>query len=324
MKHTVVNHPKTRKLKRLLRLPLFHILGLLEGLWQLTAEYATDGGIGRMDNDEIADWLEYDGDPQELIDAFIEAKWLDHDEAARLVVHDWIDHCPDYVKKRIRRQSPTTAGRSKPPPTADGGSQRRTTAAIGENVRPTQRNATEPNGTQPNPTEVKASVISATAESDAKPSAKEFFDRWDEWVKNYGKGRVKRSLKLTKQREKQIRARLRDDDWWVSFQSAIKLLPLSSSENHPWQPNLDWLIRNQQNVYRLLEGDFSWRTDSSAVKRLDQLKREKAAREREEKLKQEKLECTKAASGTRKAIRDTFSPPSGKPPDDEDSTLLFG
>ena len=145
MKHTAINHPKTRRLKRLLKLSQWEAIGLLECLWQLTAEYAFDGRIGRLSNAEIADWMEYDGDADELVNALVAANWLDTDEEHRLVVHQWLEHCPDYVRKRILRadngsQCPPPAdngetlsdnGRQRPPPVAD--------------VCLTEPNRTEPN-----------------------------------------------------------------------------------------------------------------------------------------------------------------------------------
>jgi hypothetical protein len=38
-----------------------------------------------------------------LISALLEAKWIDSDSTYRLIVHDWHEHCEDFVKKRLAR-----------------------------------------------------------------------------------------------------------------------------------------------------------------------------------------------------------------------------
>ena len=138
MKHSVIHHPKTKRLQRLLGVPLYVAVGLLESLWQMTAAHAQDGRIGRWSNAEIADWLEYPAEgAQALIDAFVQARFLDRtdDEEGRLLIHDWDDHCPEFVRKRIARAAFDGA--------ADNGSQRRTTADNGR-----QRRTTADNGGQ--------------------------------------------------------------------------------------------------------------------------------------------------------------------------------
>ena len=58
------------------------------------------GDIGRMDNESIAiecDWPA-DQDPDVLIDALEDTGWLDEHPEHRLVIHDWNDHAPRWVR----------------------------------------------------------------------------------------------------------------------------------------------------------------------------------------------------------------------------------
>lgn len=73
-------------------------VGLLELLWQITARDARDGGIGRYTNEEIAVGCDWHGDPDDLVAALVECRWLDEHPGVRLVIHDWADHLPNYVK----------------------------------------------------------------------------------------------------------------------------------------------------------------------------------------------------------------------------------
>ena len=85
-------------LKRKLRLPFWQVVGVLEALWHTTLRNAPDGDIGKLSNDEIAAAIEWDGSADEMIDALIKSRWLDEDPEFRLVVHDWSEHCPNYLK----------------------------------------------------------------------------------------------------------------------------------------------------------------------------------------------------------------------------------
>lgn len=154
MKHATPHHPKTRRLKKLIgEAPLYQVVGLLETLWQFAAEYADDGDLGRYSPEEIADWLEWKGDPAELLEHLVAARWLDRSDG-RLVIHDWQDHCPEFVKKRHSRKKTSAVGGQRPPP-ADNGGQRQPAAANGAQTQP---NPTKPNPTKPNHTNTKAAA----------------------------------------------------------------------------------------------------------------------------------------------------------------------
>lgn len=102
-------HPKLAKLRRALRLDHWQVVGLLEYLWKLTREHASDGAIGKFDNDEIAEHIHCPDhiEPDDLVAALVEAGWLDECPINRLVVHDWADHCPRYIKGGIKTRTKT-------------------------------------------------------------------------------------------------------------------------------------------------------------------------------------------------------------------------
>lgn len=104
MKAETPAHIKTKKLKLVLKLPLYQVAGILELLWNFAVNCADDGGVGRYSNEDIAAYLEWEGDPDELVAALVHCRWLDEDQEHRLVIHDWEDERPYYVDERIRKR----------------------------------------------------------------------------------------------------------------------------------------------------------------------------------------------------------------------------
>lgn len=104
MKIGTLNHIKTKRLKRRLRLPMYQVAGILETLWHLAIESADEGDIGKFSNEDIAMGLEWEGDADELVGALIDSGFVDEDQERRLVIHDWFDHAPDYIKERLRKR----------------------------------------------------------------------------------------------------------------------------------------------------------------------------------------------------------------------------
>lgn len=104
MKLNTIQHPKLFRLKRRLALQTWGAVGILESLWHLTATHAKDGAIGRTFTDEdIANSIGWEGCPEQLIGALVSSGWLDACASNRLVVHDWSDHCPDFVRGNLGR-----------------------------------------------------------------------------------------------------------------------------------------------------------------------------------------------------------------------------
>jgi len=80
-------------------------VGLLEMLWNHTAETCPRGDIGRDSDQDICDAIFWDDDPKKLIRALVKTGWIDPhpDPDVRLVIHDWEVHCPAFVKKNLKR-----------------------------------------------------------------------------------------------------------------------------------------------------------------------------------------------------------------------------
>jgi hypothetical protein len=117
------NHFKTQRLKRLLRIPAYQAIGILEALWQFVAANAWEGDLGKIPDEDVLASIEYDGDGAALFGALVSAKFLDVDKHCRYRIHDWYEHAPEYVRKRIDRKygKPPSDNGGQWPPTADNG-----------------------------------------------------------------------------------------------------------------------------------------------------------------------------------------------------------
>ena len=104
MIHSVIGHLKFKLLKCRLKLSQYATVGVLESIWIIGKTTCHDGAIGKYTDEEIATEIEWEGDPAVLIGALVECRWLDRCENNRLVIHDWADHCPRWVKGILARQ----------------------------------------------------------------------------------------------------------------------------------------------------------------------------------------------------------------------------
>lgn len=104
MKRGTPQHPKMKAFARSLKIPLPHAVGIMEMLWQFAAEYAPDGGIGRLDDSEIADACGWpDKRSGELVEALVHCRWFTENSDCRLFVNDWPEHCEDSVHRKLAR-----------------------------------------------------------------------------------------------------------------------------------------------------------------------------------------------------------------------------
>lgn len=98
MIHKTTDLGKFKKLQRRLGFTKRRdVIGLLESLWHMAIREAPQGNIGRLDDETIAIGLEWDGDPEKLIEYLVETRWLDRDETHRLLIHDWHEHAPKFL-----------------------------------------------------------------------------------------------------------------------------------------------------------------------------------------------------------------------------------
>jgi hypothetical protein len=111
MKKGGIEHPKTRNLSLFLKISKRDSVGLLEMLFAFTAEYAPRGDIGRCSNEAIAEAVHWPKKKaQQLVDGLVNcghnvcsAGYLEEHPEHRLIVHDWAEHAPEFIKKKLLR-----------------------------------------------------------------------------------------------------------------------------------------------------------------------------------------------------------------------------
>lgn len=122
MKRGTPEHPKTRDLANILGIPILHAVGILEAMFHFAAKYARNGAIGSGSNALFAKQIGWEGDPDALVDALLNAKgtkthgWLERHDTYRLVIHDWHEHADDSVRKTMHRNGELFWNGSEPIP----------------------------------------------------------------------------------------------------------------------------------------------------------------------------------------------------------------
>jgi hypothetical protein len=105
---TLIDHPKTKKLARLLSISRTTAVGHLVALWSWAAQYAPDGDLTdyRAEPDAIADAAQWEGEPAQFVNALINARigagsgFLEDSADGSLLLHDW----PEYFGKLLERR----------------------------------------------------------------------------------------------------------------------------------------------------------------------------------------------------------------------------
>lgn len=108
-KRGTLEHPKTKRLARLLKVPPGVALGLLETIWHFVGDYRKAGGLSNADIEDALDaggWLAMftaEQVLQALHNQEKECVWIDPLPDGRWVIHDWAVHCEDSIHATLYR-----------------------------------------------------------------------------------------------------------------------------------------------------------------------------------------------------------------------------
>ncbi len=103
-------HPKTKRFARMLKISIPQAVGHLFLLWWWAVDYAENGDLSKYDADDIADAVQWDGDPEEFLNAMIEcgpgdsSGFIEKDDAGNMFVHDWDKYSGRLVEKREKNR----------------------------------------------------------------------------------------------------------------------------------------------------------------------------------------------------------------------------
>ena len=103
MKREGLFHPKTEHLASDLGLARYEAWGVLEALFAYVSIYYPEGEFPSQKWESFVAWAQWRGEGGELRAALERAGYLDSVENIR--VHDWLEHCDQYVKRRAERRA---------------------------------------------------------------------------------------------------------------------------------------------------------------------------------------------------------------------------
>ncbi|MBX5476780.1 MAG: hypothetical protein IRZ18_06625 [Clostridia bacterium] len=155
------DHPKTKRLARMLGISLPAAIGHLHLLWWWAMDYAPDGDISDYDAYDIADAAGWEGEPEAFLDALINCGpgdspgFVERDEFG-MRLHDWDDYGNQYKerqaaaerKRRSRERRKTMQGMSRDSHVTVTGQEREVTA---DKTRPDQTGQDKKYKTPPSP-----------------------------------------------------------------------------------------------------------------------------------------------------------------------------
>ena len=281
MKLACYTHIKTLKFQRALNLSKWQAVGILESLFLLAAQNAPAGNIGKYANDEIALFMEYFGDPDELVSALIDSGYVDADDDERLVIHGWIEHRPKYLNDRAAKQRNR---QNKDAPQTVGDSPRQS-----ETFAPTIPSHTKPRQAKPNQTKIKPETENAGSPAVIARSV------LDAWNKCPGVAQCRR---VSKKRRAALNARLRESAWCEDYAAALAKFPLPCWADGSFKPNIDWFLR-EDTVNKILEENYDWTKNGKVISKPKKPKRPLTADEfKQRELEAEFQQLRQAGQGT--------------------------
>jgi hypothetical protein len=124
MKRDGPDHPKVKKLAKLLKINRAWAVGVCECLWHATAKLCPQGDIGKLTDFEIAEevfWVQREGNmsirrAEHLVNILRCCGLLEENIIYRYVVHDWKTHAPESVRKYLSRHGLDFVGTVSPQP----------------------------------------------------------------------------------------------------------------------------------------------------------------------------------------------------------------
>jgi hypothetical protein len=265
VKRTAFNHTKTKRLMRILGVRHYTAVGVLELLWKLAADETPTGNIGKLSDDDIAAFIDWDGDPSALIHALVECRWIDEHPLHRLIIHDWADHCEDSVDMWVARHGLLYAD-GKPARGNRLSREERDKYAETVRTRAQESHKTTQNATSgalplplppPLPCGRKPTASEVSKETSRRPDVRlqAFLDAWNSQC-----GSNPKAEKLTKTRQRKLTTRLSQGLTLAQFSEAAKRCGITAflygDNPRGWVATLDWLIANDTNITKVLEGTY--------------------------------------------------------------------
>jgi hypothetical protein len=93
---TLREHPKRKRLSRILGMSMYETIGLLHVWWWWVLDFAPEGDLSGFSDEDIADAVDFADDAHALVAALTRAGFLDADRR----VHDWDEFAEKWIARR--------------------------------------------------------------------------------------------------------------------------------------------------------------------------------------------------------------------------------
>lgn len=283
------DHPKLKKLSRLLEISVPAAFGHLHMLWFWALDYAQDGDLTPFDALDIAEASGWDGDPEAFIDAMLKcgfrgAGFFERTEDGFLILHDWEENCGEEFNKRAKEaqrlreyrknqknKKQEEADKSTDDEPLDVNCDSRTsTYAVRNDVRTKKRTSTytvrgeekrreeRKRDTPPTPP---GGGDGGESEKPNIATVRQVAELWNSELVPLGFPKI---TKVTDDRTKRFKARLnelaarREMVWWreqISRLADSDFMRTSAAEKAQWL-DFDWIL-NEKNLVKVTEGKYS-------------------------------------------------------------------
>lgn len=109
----IARHPKTRRLARALDITIPQAVGHLHLFWWWALDFADQGDLAGFDANDMADGAMWEGDPHALVDALVDAGYLDRTSEGGCRIHDWYEYMGKLLEQREQAKDRVRKSREK-------------------------------------------------------------------------------------------------------------------------------------------------------------------------------------------------------------------
>lgn len=228
MKSQCLHHDKFRDLHKLIGAQsTAHTAGYLELLWAHASQVKCGPIFERHRIEKVADWI---GEEGVLLNALIQVRFFDVLEDDCVAIHDWLEHCPEFVKKRDYQKFHMRDKRKKLDVVSPNISH--VSTMLGTVSPPTNTNLTYTNQYKEENTDTCAKSRTTP------PEIQEVMDYWN------SKKELTAAKKVTEKRIKAIKAILKDescrDIWRESIDHVTQSDHHIGKNDRGWKIDFDW------------------------------------------------------------------------------------